>query len=293
MEGEERKRMAVDVIAAGELYIDLVMTGLDRWPQPGEEAFARDFWRGPGGGAAITAIGLAKLGVWMGLAGAVGEDGGWLRENIGRCGVDTSEVRAFAGEMTGTTASVSNEADRGFFTFRGANRRLPEVARDAMFAARHLHWAGPVPRDLMDRVHGMTVSLDVGFSDATDETMNVLPWIDLFFPNLVEGERMTGEREPEKILRAFAKARAKTVVLKLGKAGSAMLVDSRLLIATPPDVTSVDTTGAGDCFDAGFLFSWLNGKNPEECLRTGNLCGALSTRALGGIAAFPSLEELA
>lgn len=104
---------------------------------------------------------------------------------------------------------------------------------------------------------------------------------------------MTGEREPEKILRAFAKAGAKTVVLKLGKQGAAMLVDNRLLSVAPPEVAAVDTTGAGDCFDAGFLYSWLNGKSPEECLRTGNLCGALSTRALGGIAAFPTIEEIA
>jgi sugar/nucleoside kinase (ribokinase family) len=54
----------------------------------------------------------------------------------------------------------------------------------------------------------------------------------------------------------------------------------------------VDTTGAGDCFDAGFLYAWLRGEDPQSCLKTGVLCGAHSTRRLGGIAGFPTLAEL-
>jgi sugar/nucleoside kinase (ribokinase family) len=269
------------------------MSHLDRWPQPGEEALARQFRREPGGGAAITAIGLAKLGMSTGIVGAVGEDGRWLVEMLARHGVDTSGIRAVSDELTGTTVAVSSAADRAFFTHTGANRGLPEIARAASFAARHLHWAGPVDRDLFRRVSNLTLSLDVGFAHANRETMDALPLVDLFFPNQIEAERMTGESDPEAMLSAFARAGARTVVLKMGERGAAMRIGLRLLHVAPPCVIPVDTTGAGDCFNAGFLFAWLRGKNPEECLRSGNLCGALSTRAMGGVAGFPTAEEIA
>jgi sugar/nucleoside kinase (ribokinase family) len=94
------------------------------------------------------------------------------------------------------------------------------------------------------------------------------------------------------MLQAFANAGAQTVTLKLGANGSALWHEGKFYFAAPHNVTPLDTTGAGDCFDAGFLFAWLQGQAPAECLRVANLCGALSTRALGGIAAFPTKDEL-
>lgn len=190
--------MALDVIAAGELYIDLVMSGLDRWPKPGEEALAQSFCRGPGGGAAITAIGLAKLGMSTGIVGAVGEDGAWLVGMLSRHGVGTRGIRIVNDELTGTTIAVSSAQDRAFFTHAGANRRLREIVRNTTFAAPHLHWAGPVDRDLLESVHGATISLDVGFAHANREAMEALPLADLFFPNEVEAQRMTGEGIPRR-----------------------------------------------------------------------------------------------
>lgn len=283
--------MALDVITAGELYIDLILSGLDHWPQPGEEALAEHLHRGPGGGAAITAIGLAKLGMRAGVLGAVGEDGAWMVEELRRNGVDTARIATIGGESTGTTVAVSNAVDRAFFTHPGANREFAEVARAAILDAPHVHWAGAADPELFEQFDG-TVSLDVGFAQANRDTMDALPLVDLFFPNEVEAARMTGEREPEAMLRAFEKASARSVVLKMGQRGSAMLVENRLLYLASPRVTAIDTTGAGDSFDAGFLFSWLRGKDPEECLRLGNLCGALSTRA-PGIGAFPDRKEIA
>ena len=145
---------------------------------------------------------------------------------------------------------------------------------------------------MFHRPSDLTLSLDVGFAHANLETMDALPLVDLFFPNQIEGERMTGESDPEAMLRAFAKAGARTVVLKMGERGAAMRIGDRLLHAAPPCVTPVDTTGAGDCFNAGFLFAWLRGKSPEECLRSGNLCGALRPRAGRG-RGFPTAEEMA
>jgi sugar/nucleoside kinase (ribokinase family) len=283
--------MALDVIAAGELYIDLVMSGFDHMPDPGEEAFARDFRREAGGGPVITALGLARLGRRTGVAGAVGaEDGAWLVERLARGGVDVSRVQFIPGEFTATTLVITDASDRTFFTYAGANRRFePHIE-----GARHLHWAAPVDCSVFERARaaGMTISLDIGFAGSDPSALRAVPLVDLFFPNEVEGRRMTGGSDPEAILRAFEGAGAHGVVLKLGARGAATLVDGRLLRVDPPPVTPLDTTGAGDCFNAGYLHAWLAGNPPEECLRLGNICGALSTRALGGVAGFPTTQEI-
>jgi sugar/nucleoside kinase (ribokinase family) len=82
------------------------------------------------------------------------------------------------------------------------------------------------------------------------------------------------------------------VALKLGARGAALLWDGEILFEPPLPVTARDTTGAGDCFDAGFLHAWLKGEPPRQCLRVANVCGALSTEAYGGIEGFPTPERL-
>jgi sugar/nucleoside kinase (ribokinase family) len=94
------------------------------------------------------------------------------------------------------------------------------------------------------------------------------------------------------MLQRFAGAGAPCVALKLGPEGSAILHKGAVLRAGPRKTTPVETTGAGDCFDAGFLYAWLRGETPARCLAAGNICGALSTQAYGGIAGFPSHERL-
>lgn len=287
--------MALDAITAGELYIDLIMSGFDRWPLPGEECFAREYRREPGGGAAITALGLARLGTRTGIMGAVGaEDGAWLVDRLNGGGVDTSALCSIAGEFTGTTVAVSGPSDRAFLSYAGANRGWASIARSYTGEVRHVHWAAPADPEVLAgfRARGMSISLDVGFPHTDERCIEALPLVDLFFPNQTEAERLTGEREPNAALRAFERAGACGVVLKLGARGAAMIAHGRTLSAEPPPVTPVDTTGAGDCFNAGFLHAWLRGETPESCLRLGNFCGALSTRALGGVAGFPTPEEL-
>ena len=119
----------VEVLVAGELFADLVMTGFDTLPQPGEEVFARAFRREPGG-AAITAMGLARLGRRSGLIGAVGAlDGAWLLDSFWRGGVDVSRVLTVPGEYTGTSVAISGEGERAFGepTFIRADNQLLQL----------------------------------------------------------------------------------------------------------------------------------------------------------------------
>jgi len=297
----------LDVLVAGELYADLILSGFDFWPQPGQEAFAREFRREIGGGAAITACGLARLGTRAGVFGIAGLDHhAWMASRFAEQGVNTTHLIVDETEPTAFTVAVSMPTDRAFFTYLGANRGFAKAFRDAAEArrlqARHVHLAFAPPWDtaaaLFDAVHanGCTLSLDAGWHEewlADARALVVLPKVDVFFPNETEAARMTGESDPPRMLARFAEARLRLVALKLGAKGAALLWNGRTHCAPPPPVTPVDTTGAGDCFDAGFLHGWLNGDPPERCLRAGNVCGAFSCEAFGGIAGFPSRECLA
>src|SRR5262249_3068511 len=142
---------------------------------------------------------------------------------------------------------------------------------------------------------GCSVSLDMGWHEdwLTDpRSLDVLPLIDIFLPNKMEAQRMTGERDCERMLRALEAAGARRVALKLGSDGAALLWDGEVHYAARIRVSPVDPTGAGDCFNAGFLHYWLQGEPPLKCLRAANICGALSTEALGGVNGFPNPERI-
>jgi sugar/nucleoside kinase (ribokinase family) len=297
----------LDAILAGEVYIDLIMSGFDFWPRPGQEAVASFFHRDIGGGAAITACGLAKLGTRVGVFGTAGEDTGpWVVQQLGRAGVDATSFIFDPVEPTAFTVAATAPEDRAFLTYPGANRCFPAAlaaaAAQGRFArARHVHLAcAPDPARIGSlfrsiRRNGCTISLDVGWHEEwlrDPRSLAALSRVDIFFPNEVEARTMTGQSDPKAALAKFSAAGAGRIVLKLGAAGAAMLWDGAIFFAKPISVTPVDTTGAGDCFDAGFLHAWLAGAPPTLCLQTANICGALSTEAYGGIAGFPAPERV-
>jgi sugar/nucleoside kinase (ribokinase family) len=297
-----------DVITAGDVFVDIVLSGFPAWPQPGEEAFAQRMHLAVGGGAAITACGLARLGSRVAISAAVGDrDGSWLIEQLSESGVDSRLIHRDSEASTGLTVSVSTAGDRTFFTYVGANQTLtallvdPEVWRE-FSRARHVHLACPMAPDLLAELaaylhaEGCRVSLDVGWQVdwlKNPRSLEALREIDLFFPNEREAQLMTGEDEAGAVLRELNEAGLRGVALKRGARGAMLLWEGEVFEDGPLPVPVMDTTGAGDCFNAGFVFSWLQGETPMRCLQIGNICGALSTRSLGGIAAFPTQDELA
>jgi ribokinase len=298
---------SLDVVVVGDLFADLVMSGFASWPpRAGEELFAERFCREIGGGAAITACGLAKLGAKVGVVGVIGTDGQWLIERLETSGVNTSTIQRSSREPTAVTVSISSATDRTFLTYMGANRELPAVlkqvrSRGEFAKIRHVHLAfAPEPVEAGDLFteltkQGCSLSVDVGWHPewlSNADCREALRNVSIFLPNEREAALMTGETEPRRILQAFEKAGLRTVALKLGQAGAGLLCDGTISFCEPITVPSVDTTGAGDCFDGGFLFAWLRGDDPQNCLKAGTICGALSTRRLGGIAGFPTVAEM-
>jgi sugar/nucleoside kinase (ribokinase family) len=297
----------VDVLVAGDLFLDLVMSGFESWPNPGEESFAKQFHKEIGGGAAITACCLSKLGLQTLVLGAVGKsDGQWMLDELRLRGVDTSGIHVTEAEPTAFTVSVSSARDRALFTYGGANRELAAVLGNLTALAeeahvRHIHLAHAMNpphaaglfQSIRDR--GCSLSLDVGWHPewfADPQAIAALSLVDIFFPNEREASEITRETNPRRMLEAFQRMGLRRVALKLGAEGAALLWDGEIAFQKPAPIDPLDTTGAGDCFDAGFLYAWLRGMEPRQCLRAGTACGELSVRALGGIAGVPSREEL-
>jgi sugar/nucleoside kinase (ribokinase family) len=295
------------VVLIGEFFIDEVFTEFNTFPKPGEECFARKFHREVGGGAAITACGLAKLGIQVTVLGAVGKtDGRWVVDRLSSRGVNCSGLLFDVAEPTGITVSASTREDRAFFSYYGANLQLEKLLQkteltSAIGSARHVHFACAPDADThaqlfaaLDRRCQVSIDVQSHVSWLTrPESLKILRHCDVFFPNEREGGWISSAVEPHEILRRLRDKGLRNVALKLGGKGAALLWGRRQFLADPVPVDTVDTTGAGDSFDAGFIYATLRGYDPQRCLQVANICGALSTRALGGIEAFPGREELA
>ncbi len=293
-----------DAILAGDLFVDLVMTGFSSLPGLGEEGFASSCDRETGGGAANTACGLSKLGLRTAMLAIAGADEiAWCRQRFNARGVDTSLVVTHPSEATAITVAISTPQDRIFYTYYGPNAELPVLLAKTetwklLAQARHVHFAMPVEPQLLAelgdwlRAQGVSTSIDAGWQEAwlSDvKSGRALAHIDWFLPNEREAQRMTGESDVKQVIEWFRRQGARGVALKLGQRGSTA---NGLEIVPSIPVTPVDTTGAGDCFNAGFLYGVLNEMPVADCLRLGNVCGAYSTGTPGGIAGFPSWDLL-
>lgn len=298
-----------DVVVVGEIYADHVFSGFQRWPAPGEEVHAEHYLRELGGGAVNTACGLARLQRRVRLIGLIGQaDRAWFETRLEDFGLTAEGLRSHPAN-TGVTVSVSTARDRSFYTYVGANRHLVGLLDEAtiraeLIAARHVHFAMPLAAELARRLlpvlrrAGCTTSLDVGFSpDWLRDPANHASCraIDYFFPNQAEARLLSGDESIEAFGQWASSIALRHGVIKLGAAGAAAVTHDGLLRVPPPSVTVVDTTGAGDAFDAGFIDGVLNGESTEECLRRACICGALCTTrpgALDGLADSSSLRSL-
>jgi sugar/nucleoside kinase (ribokinase family) len=295
-----------EVALFGDSFVDHVFSGFPHWPQPGEEAFARNYFREAGGGAVNMACGLARLGHKSALFSIAGqEDGEWLIHRIQNFGVDTSEVRH--GDLpTGLTVSVSAPEERAFFTYRGVNAALDTTLRDPsvverLSKAQRVHFAFAPEREpaiaVFEKLHaaGCMVTLDTGWHEdwlRDPANLEVIRRTDVFFPNEREAQAITGTKDPAGMLDFFAQHGASCVTIKLGKMGAVMLQGGVTYECSGFAVDTVDTTGAGDAFNSGFIHALLDRQPPQRCLEIACLTGALSTRAAGALQSLATREEL-
>jgi sugar/nucleoside kinase (ribokinase family) len=295
-----------DVAVVGEIFADHVFTGFPHWPRPGEEVVAEGYVRELGGGSVNTACGLARLGRRVRLVGLIGDaDFDWFEHRLSEFGVGMGGIRLEA-DGTGITVSVSMRDDRTFFTYPGANRGLPElltvpaVIAD-LAAARHVHFAMPLSRELAAailpvlRAAGCTTSIDVGHTPSwLQDFDNVATCreVDLFLPNAAEAALVCGDPSAEAYIAWAAGHGLARAVLKRGAQGALSVADGTLSSVPPPPVEAIDTTGAGDAFNAGLIDAWLDNEPLGPALERACICGALCSTAAGALAALPHSPQL-
>jgi sugar/nucleoside kinase (ribokinase family) len=288
-----------DLVCVGESFEDLIFAGLERLPRLGEELRTTSFLRTFGGGATITAVAAARLGISTRIVSALA-DGACAR--LRAEGVSITNLRK-GDELHAITAALSTPEDRAFATFDGVNTILGPRIVSALgkVQARIVHGA-LCPRDIRPlakalrslRERGVLTSLDVGYDLdlARDPDLPLLmAEVDFVFINEDEAKLYSRRRSLPRALE-FWRIHARNAIVKLGARGSCWVSRRGVLEEGAPRVRPVDTTGAGDAFNAGFLAGLLSNLPARRALRLGNTVGARSTQAVGGLDSLPRLEEL-
>lgn len=264
-----------------------------------------------GGNGANTSRALATLGVPTRLLGTVGCDhqGSFAIEELRRAGVDVSAIERTDVPTATTVVLVNQAGDRQFLHRLGASRNaFPEPVRfdrNLIEGAAHYHLASLflLPRL---RTHaagmlaearscGLSTSMDTNW-DAEGRWMRdlepCLPHLDFFFMNEDEARMITGSPDPAVAADVVRSAGVRTVVIKLGRRGCAIFADGREIVCPAFAVDVTDTTGAGDCFVAGFLASTLRGEDLAGAGRFANAVGALNVQKIGAVAGVVCREKV-
>ena len=297
----------LDIAIVGEINLDLILYGLPQDMPTERELLATDFSITLGSSSAILAHNLAALGVSVGFVTRVGDDsfGALAMERLGERGVDLARVAH--GIKSGVTVILPHGAQRHILTFPGtiSELRFEEIDLDYIASARHFHMSSLfLQRELLPHVPelfrrmksaGLTTSLDTNDDpdDRWDRALleEVLRHVDILLPNEREAMKMSQADDVETALLRLAE-KVGTVVVKRGSSGAIAIRQGQRFSAPAVPVKIVDSIGAGDSFDAGFLHQFLRGADLTTCLTYGNLCGAFSAGACGGTEAFRDTKQM-
>lgn len=293
----------LDVIIVGEVNLDLILYGLEESIPLDREILATGFEMTLGSSSAILAHNLAVLGRRVGFVTRYGSDamGQIAMERLTEGGVETSRsIKCGESAKTGVSILLPHGSSRRILTYPGAMfaMTVEDLDLEYLASARHFHLSSlfllrgfhaglpALVRELKRR--GLTVSLDT--NDDPDNRWNgvlreLLPFVDILLPNENEILAMTSSGTLEQALDRLS-GQVPLIAVKCGRRGAVVQQGRHRFVAQPLAVNPVDTIGAGDSFNAGFLTAWLAGAAAESCARAGNITGAFSTLKPGGTEAF-------
>lgn len=297
-----RSKKRFDITLAGETNLDLILYGLPEQMPVERELLGSDFRVTLGGSSSILAHNLATLGVRTGFVSDVGDDdmGQIALARLSESGADVSQVSRIKGAATGVTVLLPHGSRRHILTYPGVMTELTVERLNLSYLedSRHFHLSSLFLQTgmhaglpgLFDTLKsaGLTISMDTNDdpSGRWDGVLDqLLDRIDVLLPNEEEIIRIARVDTLEAALELLSK-RIPLIVVKCGKRGAVIQEGQRREWVAPLLVEPVDTIGAGDSFNAGFLSSYLKGENPRRATVVGNITGALSTLRAGGIEAF-------
>lgn len=291
-----------DVSVIGELNLDLILYGLPQELILEHEHLAKDLSITLGSSSAIFAHNLALLGNKVGFSSCIGSDpfGEICMQRLGESGVDLSRVRKLKGKTTGLTVLLPQRKQRYILTYPGTMYEMSERELDLsyVFSAKHLHVSSyflhkalkPQLIEIFRKAKeaGLTTSLDT--NDDPDnrwsgEIQLLFKYVDILLPNEREACKLAQVEEMERAAEMLGQ-KVPVVVVKRGSQGAIVRVGKERHSGFPPVVDPIDSVGAGDSFDAGFIHQFIRGAKVEDCLKFGNVAGALSVTRAGGTEAF-------
>jgi ribokinase len=298
----------LDVVGFGALNVDTLLK-VEQIAGPEEESFIENYTEACGGSAANTMVGLARLGCKVGFIGKVADDheGKLQIDTFNAEGVDINGIiHAKQGKSGAVLGFVDKKGARALYINPGVNDTLEsrEINLEYLAQTSFLHlssFVGERPFRAQKKLVGMLpntikVSFDPGALYAQKGLAAIEPLIrssHVFMPNALELEQLTSESDYRKGAEAIIEMGVKIVVVKLGNKGCYVTDGTEQLIVDSFLVKTVDTTGAGDAFNAGFLYGLLDNKNNlYQCGRLGNFVASRSVMQMGARAGLPYAKDL-
>lgn len=297
--------MKLDVIGFGALNLDRLYK-VNMIAREEEESFITDLIESPGGSAANTIVGLARLGLKTGFIGKVANDhaGELLLKAFRKENVDTSGVAVSRRGRSGTVMGyVDAGGQRALYVDPGANDLLEFEEIDLEYAGdtEFLHltsFVGKRPfeaqKRLVEMLSGIRMSFDPGALYARTGLSSLRSIVKRSFamlPNAKEVKWLTGENY-ERGSQALIKEGVSVVAVKLGDKGCYVTDGRENHLVEPYEVKVVDTTGAGDAFCAGFLYGLIKNNDLYECGRLGNFVASRCIIEIGARTGLPRLADL-
>lgn len=295
--------MKYDILAVADLCFDIIVSG-PMQPQFNQvELLVDDYMIDLGGSVGIFACQFAKLGGSIALLGNIGQDmaGHTVIDRLQKAGVQTRLITVHQKEKTAMGLNLFCNGDRAMLTYLGAMRLSTPLLLTAQLLeqARHWHIGGYFLLDELIpawpmwlpqlRAAGISISLDTNWSPSGNwnSVLQLLPSVDIFLPNEAEAKAISSKSD---VIAAglFLATLCPLVVIKMGEKGAMIFSSAGIQHYPVPeyiikDLQIVDTTGAGDNFDAGFIYAWLNGSELSTCAESGIRCAVSSLQGLGGI----------
>ena len=298
-----------DVIVIGELNVDLILNQIDSLPEIGKEILASKMDLVLGSSSAIFASNLSSLGAKVSFLGKIGNDsfGNLVINSLKTKSVNTDLIIVEEELKTGATVVLNYGEDRANVTHPGAMEHLSidDITVEKLQRGKHVHISSIfLQPNLKKHIYeifklvkdaGLTTSLDVQWDPAEKwdlDLQKLLPLVDVFLPNEQELLNLAKEDELEKAINKIADF-GNTIVIKRGNEGSLCWNKGNLNEVTAYlNENVVDAVGAGDSFNAGFIFKYISGANLGECQKFGNLTGAINTTKAGGTDAFTNYLQI-
>jgi sugar/nucleoside kinase (ribokinase family) len=296
-------RQKYDVLVVGDYCLDFIFAGLSSQPIMGQEIVSSSFEMIPGG-TYNSVIAMHRLGIKVGWAADFGNDhlSRVVLDLLEKEGVSTELFVQHPKPMRKVTVALSYPEDRAFIAYYDPDPPIPSGFKSLSKSQSRLifipglyHGIGMNLGILAARAKGMKIFMDGNHPNELNlkspQIRKSIKGVDVLLPNASEVHRLTGSSDLLDGIKTLG-ALVDLLIVKDGKNGSYAFYKGELMHMPAIPVNPLDTTGAGDCFNAGFICGWLSSKDLPTCLQWGNIAGGLSTEKLGGTGRKITLNDL-